>query len=1338
MVFHETHRYVQVSPFSDSLGILSHVPVVSAAVAYDDHNTGETILLRIHQALLIDDMETNLLCPMQMRMNDVKVDEVPKFLAENPNDQTHALCFPNEQGYTIPLSLKGVTSYFPTRKPTLDEYNNCRCIDLTYESPEWNPHSLAFERQEEAMTDSSGHMKEKQHHRFHDRRICVLETALRVNAARTGNLRDEAQRVGDQHSQCSSVLSSVSNTLNDDSFYSSLLSHVNISHTSTRRKNVIDAERLATTWNIGIEAAKQTLKATTQRGIRSVANPDIARRFRTNDRQLRYRRLRTNMFSDTYFASATSKDGNNCAQIFCDETGWMRSYPMKSKSTAHEALSLLFSQFGVPDTLVVDGSLEQVKGQFKKKAREADCHIRQTEPYSWWSNRAEGAIRELKKGVARMMLESKAPKRLWDHCAQLAAKIKSHTAGSSIVLNGQVPETHVTGSTADISEIAEYKWYQWLYYKDEIAQFPSDPFVLGRYLGPSEDVGPAMAAKIIKANGQIVVRTTFRGLTDIEIASEVEIKARDAFDDLIKVKLGDKMTVDDYKNDPDVETPFHPTYSDNETGDSPRMPDIDDYDVDSYDQYIGAEVTLPLGNRMASGKVKGRKRSHDGSIKGKAHSNPMLDSRTYTVEFADGDELEYAANIIAESMWAQSDLDGNQYLLLDSIVDHKKDKDAVEKKDRFIVSRRGTKSIKKSTRGWMLCIKWRDESTTWERLADLKESNPIEVAEYAVSRGIEDEPAFAWWVPYTLKKRTRILAAVNQRYRKKTHKFGIRMPKTVEEAHALDKQNGNDDWRNAIQKEMNDVMVAFKLLDDSETVPIGYQYVQCHMIFDVKMENFRRKARFVAGGHMTETPAAATYASVVSRESVRIALTIAALNDLDILAGDVRNAYLCAPVSELVWTTCGVEFGTNYKKTAIIVRALYGLKSAGAAFRNHLAVCMTNMGYKSCLADPDVWYRSSVRGTDNHEYYEYVLIYVDDILCMSHDPKESMRKLDKFFPMKEGSIGPPDIYLGAKLSKVKLPNNVEAWAMSPSKYVQEAVTNCEDYLEREYDGRKLERKASTPFKSLYRPELDTSPELGPEQATYFQSVIGVLRWAVEIGRVDILTEVSMLSSHLAMPREGHLEAVFHIFAYLKKRHNTRMVFDPTYPNIDLSRFKEVDWRPMYGDIKEALPHNAPEPRGKEVDIRVFVDADHAGDKITRRSRTGFIIFINNAPVIWYSKRQNTVESSVFGSEFVAMKTAVEVLRGLRYKLRMMGIRISGPTYGFGDNLSVIRNTSMPESVLRKKNNSICYHAVREAAAMGEIWTTHESGLTNPADLFTKVLPGGQRRDDIIRVVLYDI
>lgn len=217
------------------------------------------------------------------------------------------------------------------------------------------------------------------------------------------------------------------------------------------------------------------------------------------------------------------------------------------------------------------------------------------------------------------------------------------------------------------------------------------------------------------------------------------------------------------------------------------------------------------------------------------------------------------------------------------------------------------------------------------------------------------------------------------------------------------------------------------------------------------------------GGHMTSPPAAATYASVVSRESVRIALTIAALNDLEVLVADVKNAYLNAPITKKIWMVCGVEFGTNNGKRAIMVRALYGLKSVGAAFRNHLAVCMSNLGYKSCLTDPDVWLRPAVRASDGASYYEYVLIYVDDILCMSHEPKESMRKLDKCFPMKEGSIGTPDIYLGAKLNKVKLPNGVEAWAMSPSKYVQEAVATAEDYLKPEYDGKTLDRKANTPF-----------------------------------------------------------------------------------------------------------------------------------------------------------------------------------------------------------------------------------------------------------------------------------
>ena len=112
------------------------------------------------------------------------------------------------------------------------------------------------------------------------------------------------------------------------------------------------------------------------------------------------------------------------------------------------------------------------------------------------------------------------------------------------------------------------------------------------------------------------------------------------------------------------------------------------------------------------------------------------------------------------------------------------------------------------------------------------------------------------------------------------------------------------------------------------------------MIFDIKMEDFCRKARLVAGGHLTKAPATITYASVVSRETVRIAVMLAALNDLEVKAGDVLNTYITAPVAEKIWTVLGPEFGNDCGKTAIIVRALYGLKSAGAAFCSHLASFM--------------------------------------------------------------------------------------------------------------------------------------------------------------------------------------------------------------------------------------------------------------------------------------------------------------------------------------------------------------------------------------------------------------
>ena len=147
----------------------------------------------------------------------------------------------------------------------------------------------------------------------------------------------------------------------------------------------------------------------------------------------------------------------------------------------------------------------------------------------------------------------------------------------------------------------------------------------------------------------------------------------------------------------------------------------------------------------------------------------------------------------------------------------------------------------------------------------------------------------------------------------------------------------------------------------------------------------------------------------------------------------------------------------------------------------------------------------------------------------------------------------------------------------------------------------------------------------------------------------------------------------------------------------------------------------PPPCGCAVSTHCFVDVDHASNTVTWRLQTRILIFLNRAPIVWYSKRQNTVETSTFGSEFIAMRTVVERIEVLRYKLRMFGIPIEGPTNVFCDNEAVFKNTTIPESTLKKKHNSLCYHRCREAVAARVMRVAKEGTLTNLVDLLTKPL-----------------
>jgi hypothetical protein len=301
-----------------------------------------------------------------------------------------------------------------------------------------------------------------------------------------------------------------------------------------------------------------------------------------------------------------------------------------------------------------------------------------------------------------------------------------------------------------------------------------------------------MAQWILKANGNVVPRRTFRPLQDDEVHSPTEIKKREIFDKLIERRWGTSINPPKVKDEHDPNDP-HPDDWDSDDWDyyedddeAPRtVPDIEDIvhskgkllnQQPAYDRLINSEVQLQLGEELHTTKFVQRSIGPDGITIGEYNEYPIMNSIVYEVDFPDGQVMEYSANVIAENMLTQVDSDGFSTSLMDAIVDYRKDDaTAVQKADAFVVTRQGQKKQRKTTCGWQLLIRWKDGGEEWIHLKDMKESHPVEVAEFATARGIADEPAFCWWIPYTLRKRDVILSAVKSRIRRTTHKYSIEL-----------------------------------------------------------------------------------------------------------------------------------------------------------------------------------------------------------------------------------------------------------------------------------------------------------------------------------------------------------------------------------------------------------------------------------------------------------------------------------------------------------------------------------------------------------------------------------
>jgi hypothetical protein len=543
------------------------------------------------------------------------------------------------------------------------------------------------------------------------------------------------------------------------------------------------------------------------------------------------------IYTDTLFSNKKSIRGYTCAQVFTDGKKFFRAYPLAKKGDAHHALTGFIQDVGIPKNCLVDGAKEERDGEWGWIIKHYHIKTRTTEPRSLWQNRAEAGVHELKKLARKALRRTAAPTDFWCYALEWAAKVTSLTAHSLPALRARTPEENITGRTPDVSEYAHFTFFDWVWYREQ-AVFPEADMRLARWVGVATDVGQALTYWLLTDKCTVIARSSVIHLRDYELSDPTILRQQDEY--MRKIHERGHMSYD-------IEDPFIITESDHQFSDFTHeeenqvysTPEMDDFTPETYDEYLAAQVLLPLGDSMHSmqmGEVIRRKRDHNGRPMGIRNTNPLLDTREYIVSFPDGTQQSFMANAIAKNLYSQADAEGRTHAVFQEIVGHEQDDSAI------LAGEHANDEPYYTTKGWKFQVMWRDGTSSLVPLREMKDSFPVQTAEYAVAHKLSQEPAFKWWVNQVLRKHQCIVEKLKKKkYWRRTHKYGIELPKSVPEALEIDVRTGTTFWRDAIEKEMKNILPAFKFNED-DSVPIGYKKITCHMIFDVKMVGLVRKA----------------------------------------------------------------------------------------------------------------------------------------------------------------------------------------------------------------------------------------------------------------------------------------------------------------------------------------------------------------------------------------------------------------------------------------------------------------------------------------------------------------
>ena len=1120
---------------------------------------------------------------------------------------------------------------------------------------------------------------------------------------------------------------------------------------------------------------RETLRQTTQLAVLIIRQP-LRRHIRARF-PLLHNRINEAQATDTYHMPVRSLEGYICSQVFVGTTSHQKFvYGMRTESEFPNIYRDHLRTRGIPHTLRRDNAKAQDSKEVSQIHRELIIKDEFSEPYNQQQNPAENlGVKSLKERGTILMDRTNTPDHLWFLCHQYICYVDNNLAHPA--LNYRIPNQVAGGDRPDISEILCFYWMQPVLALDIESKDPKTREEPGYFVGFEENTGDALTFKIILTDMRTVIpRSVVRPAEDMKRRNK-RVRFDSQTDDILAThdtplpethKNKIKSTTNDLDSLSDEDHPISTrtrSQSKNNTvvehiegslNDDERYRISDTVHpssslLDTQELYINdptrldnntiteLEGSLDDNDIFPSTHANKSKTNQDNfnipafgriiftfllftfglwipgtceplHVPEREHFQKTFDELITHGNQDTHIQLQYMQMVDRESdnedKWKNSGLIDDTLWNVDNILRHKITKDGVMLKCTF---------------------KGQQQDTQWVHMSALTLQDPIPILKYIQRNHLHNQREFKSLTKFCMSNASSRLAKI---YKAKTQpgqkkiKFGIEVPLGVKHAMKLDMLNGNTLWLDAIKKELSQLneFHTFKVLKEGEKPPSGYQQIPYHIVFDVKFD-LRRKARLVAGGNVTQLAREDIYSGVVGLETVRLGMFLAELNCLSCCAADIGNAYLNGTTKEKVYIIAGPEFGPLQGRILIIVRALYGLRTSAAVFWAHLSVTLQQLGYKQSKADPNLWFRL------HDGRYEYLATYVDDVMAWSKDPIEVINALKEQYTLK--GVGIPEYYLGGNVEYLD-----EHWtkdginiAFSARTYINNVIPKFEKLIGKEF------KNVKTPMAENCHPELDDSPLLSSNDSALYRSITGSLNWIVTLGRFDVQYATSVLSRFNSCPREKHLQMAVRVLTYLKTFPKGRILFDTTYMDHTKRDIQTHDWSQVYPDAEEELPPDMPTPIGKTVRITAYVDADHAHDQVTRRSVTGILIFLNNTLIKSISKRQKTVETSTYGSELVAARIATEAIMDLRYQLRMLGVPLDKPALMIGDNMSVVLNTTVPSSVLKKKHLALGYHRVREAIAAKVLEFAHIESTKNIADVCTKPL-GVEAFHNLVSPVLF--